>query len=828
MGETRGRPDRSTSRGLRLATGSGNLIKDIRRERRRHVIKRVMQLVVVAVAVVAAGIGFKIYADRHAVRQALQSAREHAKVGAAPELRLGAELLDASLQREAGDRDSLAERAMLRAHLWVEFAEGEEAARAAVAAAGDDHPAARLAAAEIAFGDGDPAQAREQLDGSNAIASDDVSVRAEAAWLGGLVELALAPDDDERLRGALSNIDATLATLPANAPLRRVRARLLLQLRLPDEALAELARARELARSHLGLAADEALFNAVLGREPTGVASVADQLLEQPEALPARDRYNTLLARAVVHVHAGEFEQGVSRLQEAWDGLPKWDRMAVRLAIETALEAADADLATKWLADADLPEVEKSIGRAWATLTRGELVDSLTALAGLPQEHPRVGYLQALALVEQGRWREAEPWIRRTEELMPGRIEIEVARARAEIHLGDKATALRKLESISEEEPWAPRAWTGLGEAYLAQSEPDLRKAKVALQRAIDREPVPAEAMLLLADVWNRGRASEPEGVAKAQALLEQAAKTCPSSVRYREQLAYFLADASRTSRARKLLSELVEEKGIAAQTVVLYVRLGADAGDRRIDYEKLLAKAAQLGAEPTTIERERARVALATDDRAKAEEARAIAAGLVQRDPSDVESRLLLSEAYVRLFDRKEAELAARRGFSHVPESKHGRLYLAWAAAESRLGKPKLAAPRARSAWQRMLDEDRPAAELLPAADLATKLWIRAEQERIALSIAEQLTRRLPEHAEGWTIRARTELAAAETFAARASVDRAIALDPDSPRAHEIRGHCFLRFGQKDKARQAYERAVELADGTRMEKEYRENLHRL
>ena len=40
--------------------------------------------------------------------------------------------------------------------------------------------------------------------------------------------------------------------------------------------------------------------------------------------------------------------------------------------------------------------------------------------------------------------------------------------------------------------------------------------------------------------------------------------------------------------------------------------------------------------------------------------------------------------------------------------------------------------------------------------------------------------------------------------------------------------GHCLLRFGQKDRARAAYERAVELAKGTRAEKDYRENLRRL
>jgi tetratricopeptide (TPR) repeat protein len=809
----------------------GDLISEIRSNQRRRLIKRAVQLALLALVLLAAGVALKRLGDRRAVAQALQSARTHATGGNASDLRLAGDVLDASVARNPHDDATLAERALLRAHLWVEFGERRDQADEALASAPAGMPATLLARAIMAFGDGDHAAASELL--TEVGESSDAIVTAESAWLDGQVVIARAPDDDEALAAALVRIDAALAPNPGLASLRRVRARLLLQRGEADEALAELERARELARAHLGLAADEALFNAVLRREASGVASVADQLLEQGDALPARDRYDTLLARGVVHVRSGELEDGLARIEEAWEGLPRWDRLAVRLAIETALEANAPDLAERWLADADLPEQEVAIDRAWALLDRAEIMKALAQLAELPQEHPRVAYLQALALVEQGRFAEAEPWIGRTEELLPGRIEIEVARARAELRTGDKAVALRKLRALAEEEPYAPRAWTGLGEAELALAEPgasdDLRRARIALERALEREPHAAEAMLLLADVWNRRRKLDPEGVRTAGDLLERAVETNPHLPRYREQLAYFLADTARTVRARKLLAELVDEPGIAGATVIRYVQLSAEAGDRKPDYDALLAQAKELGIDAEQLDRERARVALlVVGERDDIVGAQRLLAGLVQRNPADVESRVLLSETWARQYDRKEAELAIRRGFPVTPDAQHGRLFLAWADIESRMGKPRIAAPRARSAWLRMLDEDRPAAELLTAADLATRLWLRQDNERIALTIAEQLTQRLPLHAEAWTIRAQVELSASETAAARSSADKAIELDPDNPRAHEIRGHCLLRFGQKDKARQAYERAVELVKGTRAEKAYRENLRRL
>ena len=77
-------------------------------------------------------------------------------------------------------------------------------------------------------------------------------------------------------------------------------------------------------------------------------------------------------------------------------------------------------------------------------------------------------------------------------------------------------TVLRKLTGLAEEEVYAPRPYTGLGEALLAQAPEcrDLRAAQRALSRAVEREPRAAEAMLLLAQVWQAPRRPSSPGAA--------------------------------------------------------------------------------------------------------------------------------------------------------------------------------------------------------------------------------------------------------------------------------------------------------------------------
>ena len=454
-------------------------------------------------------------------------------------------------------------------------------------------------------------------------------------------------------------------------------------------------------------------------------------------------------------------------------------------------------------------------------------MEALRRLAELPQADPWVGYLQALALVEQGRFAEAAAWIDRTEKLLPGRLEIEVARARVELRQGDKKVALRKLEAVAQEEARAPRAWTGLGEAYLLQDEPNQTEARKALRRAVEREPQPAEAYLLLARMWDERRGKDPKAELEALTLYEKAAEANPHLPRYREALALYLAEIGFSVRAREKLEAVKEEPGVGWAPLVALARIRIEARDD-FDAEPLLKEALERGASPAEVARLRARIDIDSGQKPRVLKAQADLSALLAADPKDVEARVLFAQTYLFQFDRKAAESTLRKGLAAVDAKHQGRLLWAWAELESRAGKRRLAAPRARRAWQAMVDEKRPPTELLDVADLAMKLWLRLNKERTALIIAEQLTGRLGYHARAWTLRAGAELGAGEAAAARESAQRAIELDDEDPRAHEILGHALLRYGQKDRARKAYERAIELVKGTRLEPEYRQNLRRL
>jgi Tfp pilus assembly protein PilF len=824
------RPDRSRTRGLIVAPNRGDLIGDIHRQHRRRVLKRAAQFTLLAIALLSAGYAFKVVADRNDRRHALESARGQFVGGTMGDLESAVTVLSRSLERRPGDDETRAFLALARAHLWLEFGYDEDGARAAVDDAPASEPASQLARAVLAFAEGDVDEASRLIARFDAALSDPFLVQ-ERVWLTALVAVAQASEDPQALEEALASVDAARIEVPDAVALHRVAARVNVALDRHDEALAELQRARELAPSHVGLAADEALYNAYVHRELAGVASVADQLLARDDdSLAPRDRAHVQLARSVSHVRQGEFGEALELLDRAIEGIASWDRQAERLIISTAAEAGDSKRVRRWAGSAELSELDRLVFRAWATLLEGDVMKALEDLAAMPQEYPWVGYLQALALVEQGRHAEAKPWLDRTDALLPGRIEIEVARARVELRLGDPDKARRQLEALAEEEPYAPRAWTGLGEAYSGPAEGrDPKKAKRALQRAVDREPVPAEAMLMLGEIWYDSRAQNPEGLEKARELFERASQTNPHLPRYRERLAVFLAELGYPDKALELLRELDEERGLAAATLLQRFRLEVDAGnfeDERLD--EVLDQAKDLGADPRDLERERARRLLARGDKESVAEAQAKLLALLESDRADVEARVLCAQSYLDLGDRKNAEATIMKGLTTTPVGDQGRLHLALARLQSRTGRWPKAAPRARKAWRDMVAERRPPSELLDVAELGTRAWLRERNERAAIAIARELTEIMGFHDEAWAMRARAELQGGEPVAARASIEKAIALEPNKARSQATLGDALIRFGLKKDAEAAYRRAVELAAGTPDEKAYVDKLKRL
>jgi tetratricopeptide (TPR) repeat protein len=825
-----GRSDRSTARGLKVAS-RGDLIEDIHRQQRRRVLKRAAQFTALAIALLAAGFGFKVMADRHERSHALESARSQFVGGTIADLQSAVSVLSQSLERRPDDIETEEVLALARAHLWLEFGYDEEAARAAVDAVPSEDTAGALSHAIIVFGDGDIDAAAKALESIDSAPTDPFLLQ-ERAWLGALVAVAQSADDPSTLESAQTEVDAALEQIPDAVALHRVSARLQLAMGNDEEALGRLEHARGLSASHVGLAADEALYNAYLHRELAGVASVADQLLARDDgSLAPRDRAHAQLARAVAHVRQGESEAGLALLDEAFEGLAPWNHQARRLALMTAAEAADAERVRDWLGEAGLSEHDQEVFGAWATFLQGDVMKALEQLSDMPQEEAWVAYLQALALVEQGRYSEARPWLERTEGLLPGRVEVDVARARVELRMGEAEKARRQLKSLAEEEPYAPRAWTGLGEAYWLEGDGrDLKAARRALSRAVDTEPIPAEATLLLGEVWYERRGQNADALPKALELFEKAAEINPHLPRYKERLALFLSEIGYPDRARELFEKLEDARGLTAPSVLESYRLQLAAGAPDDVLEELLELAEKQGAAARTLERERARGLLAKGDKDSVGKARVKLIALVDADRADVESRALLAESELALGDRKTAETTILKGLfgGITPDAHQGRLHFALASIQSRTGRWPKAAPRARRAWREMLDEGRPPSELLEAAELAARAWAREGNEHAAMAIGKELTEKLGYHDQAWVVRARAELAANEPIAARSSARKAVERNPDNPRAQAVLGDALMRFGMKDEAEAAYRKAVELAAGTDAEKTYQDKLKRL
>jgi len=861
--ELRSRDQGTTSLGLKPGKPR-DLIGDIQAQQRRKVLRRAAAMAAFAIAVILVAVVVKSVADRRQLENYVTSARDRFSLGTAADLAQAEETLLEALEDYPGNERLTGALALVRAQRVAEYGQGFEAAQEAVdASEGLETYDAELARGLTAIGTGDldVAQASlerlEQLDDGSSVAP------GHDFWLRGQLALA-AP---ERLGGvkAVEAVEAELRERVDSGDADVAAQRLLISLLMSQgkgrEALDELERARKQSATHEGLAADEALYNAVLRQKLGGVASVSEQLLAHADELSPPDRAHARLARAVVHLYSGEQDEALAGLDAAWPDLSGGDRVARMLALELAMEAGDAERALEWAKLSSLPDQERKIYEAWASLVAADIMAALEQTAKLPQEHPRVAYIQGLALTEQGRWKEAKPWLERADRMIPGRVDVEVALARVEAHVGDPRIALRKLEGLAKEEPFAPRAWTGLGEANFvlwrsvskaearAEEEPAedpevpaeeqldpaqlLRDSEAALARAIEVERVPAEAHLLSGKIWDVRAIDRDNGFQEALERHQAAADTNPQLPRYREALGLYLAYLGHRKQAIEQLSPMVGQRGISSATPLTLVQLSAEQAEALgtpmpAEVAGWLEAAEELGAGETELAKTRSLVELvrATPEDLVAAQTRL--EKLTEGDEIDVEAEVLLGRVILRQRESKQALSSVRRAIADVEESRSGRLEAVRGYIELRKGKYPQAAMFARAGFNLMLKEPRPPAELLEAAETAIDAYIKSRKPKPGVGVARDLTERMPYHTDAWTLQAEAELAAKKTSEALESAERAIELDDDNARAHQLIGNAWLRFGKKDRARTAYEKALELVKGTGLESSYRDNLRRL
>jgi tetratricopeptide (TPR) repeat protein len=825
-----------------------DLIGDIHAAQRRKLLRRAAAMSTLAIVLLLIAFAVKLFADARDRARRIETARDQFELGTLEDVEAAAQTLEAALVDHAGDGALEAALAVVRAQAAAEYGADVSAAEAALAEAPESRDR-EMASALVAFARGEWEDGEAALGRLRAMAPDSGLAGADDAWLEAMLVIATTVDpNDPRLASSVQSLVAALERDPSRTSLRRALVTVYMAQANGKAALEELDRARNLAAEHVGLAADEALYNAMLRQRLGGVASVADQLVAMGERLSAPDLARARIARGVVHVYAGEIDEGLRLFETAYDDLPQWDRMTRMLVLEVSMEAGQGARVADWLDAARPTQVDRDVFAAWQELAKGDVMKALASLAALPQELPRVAYLQGLALVEQGRWAEASAWLERADKLLPGRVDVAVARARVEVHQGDVEVALRKLEGLAEEEPFAPRAWTGLGEAHLAtltrqEEKPAnvdvvLRRAEKALAKAIEDEPVPAEALLRTGDVWLLRADKQPDAALEALEFYERAAAANPHLPRYRERVVLHRHSLGLDAEAAKDAQALADEVGVdgsiplvAAQIELAALEHERIAGTPEVyaNIEGWLTKAAEAGADAGLLLRTLARLALRRDDDAELVARQTELLAHVDAKPAEVESRVALIRVHAALGDKERAEGTLRRGLGVVPEKQQGRLWLEWGRLELRGGSPARAASYTKLGFTRMTSEEGVGAqELLDAGELAVRAAIRAKKPKPAMTVGRQLVERFPWLGRAWRIRAEILLAAKETAQALEAVTKAVELDPNDVRAQELLGNVNLRFGQRDKAKAAYEAALELAKGTPREDEVRSALSRL
>jgi predicted Zn-dependent protease len=821
-----------------------DLIGDIHAQQRRKLFRRAALGVALFVVLLLIGIAVKLFAERHDRDRCLEEAHQGFALGTSADLEVVVENLEGCLARHENDSLLLGALALTRGQLLAEYGidpEGAEASVAALDGAKQTTHDGELARVMIDLDNGELAAARERLATVTAMADKQSIAPNHEVWVGGMLAIA---DPEADIDAAIDTVAATVQTDPSIS-LRRLLAALHMHAGDATTAIEELTRAREQSVTHYGLAADDALYNALLRQKLTGVADVADQLLGGEFEIAPRDRAHALLARGVVRVQSGEIEEGMKLVAEAWDALPGWDKLSRTLALEMAMEAGDGERARKWIDEAGLRTPESNIYEAWVKLVEGDIMAALADLAALPQGHPRVQLLQGLALVEQNRFSEAQPWLDLADKTLPGRIDVEVARARVEVRTGDPEAARRKLEALAEEEPFAPRAWTGLGEANVAvgyrdvdpntpraAQKPDagaLREARRAFKKAIETERRPAEAYLQLAELTDLKRREDPKLAAEVLDLFGKAVAANEKLPRYAEREALYLAEIGRRRAAITKLTALLERPGVSwlvpATLAQLHLeQIEFDETDKLPDdFDKWVEQAKELAAPQRELDLLQARAAL---ERGQPAEATPKLEALIAANQADVDAHVHYVRAIIEQHDRDTSIAAVRQGIASVPDELSGPLYLQWSTIMSRAGKRRAAAIHAGTGWRKIAAQpDASVHELLMAAEQAIRMYQRDSQPKPAGVVGRELTDLVPTHSDAWVFRASAELRTNRGSDAKASAEKAVELDESNPRAHEILGQMWVRFGHKDRAKESFEKALELGKGTPQEAAYRENL---
>lgn len=825
-------------------SASSSLIDEIRLENQRiHASReaarrrRRRQQVIVAAGIVAGVVALGLVVRQAAQRQRIEGRLEVAQAALASdspvELERAAEALATNLALAPSHDDSLGLLAMVRVHQFAEGWISEDAAKRAIQEASDaNSPDASLARGMMAGLSGDFDQARRTYEahaenqGSRAVAT-----RNDTAWLRGVAALS-RPFDQTLLATALQTVREALDQDPRWTPNRRIAAALAYRAGKPDEALRWIEEGRALHPAHVGLSADEVLLHALLGRELKGTERAAATLLEHPLSSPV-DRAYVQLALAAVKFHEGKPTAAETQLDEAWKGLPRWDNHARDVAIDLALQHGGSELVRRWLDGAKLDPQAAAIYDAWQKLAEGDTRGALVALQSAPQDSPRVALLQALALVEQQRWTEAESWLAYAAPSLGDRRDIQVAQALVSLERGDKTQALDDLEALAKAHPNTPGVWTALARAHL--EDEDGARFDETIARALEQESGRAEAL------WLQGKREAARGFAdptwseKARDAFRRAVDENPHEPRYHVSLGLQLALMGYGPQAEDELRKGTDlETGVADGEALLGLAklvMQHDMDAKRpvsAEIPSLLARAAATAVNPWWIEIEWARYELAQATQQSIASARLRTTGVLEQMPKNIEARVIQGDAMLAQGDFDAARISLGTGIRRTMRTLDGLLYMGLARVELAAGKKRNAASEAFKGWRKLFHEPALPADLMRAAPFVMRLWTELENPRGARTVARELTLRLPYQAEAWILRAEAEFADEQDEKGCEAALKAAELEPQNARAVGLEGDCRVKQRDFKAARETYDRAAALAEGTSMARDFQKKRRRL
>ncbi|MBV1858948.1 MAG: hypothetical protein KUG77_11095, partial [Nannocystaceae bacterium] len=800
--------------------------------RRAKVRNRVLALVAVVASLVAVAFGVKEFAENRRIEQGLAAAQEPLTASSVAKLEAARTVLGTNLDVAPGHPATLGRIALVVIHLHIRGAVDAEQARVALEnARAAGRPEGALCEGMLAALEGDFDQARRAYEG--ALADEDPWVRADAAWLQAVVALG-HPYDVAMEDAAVAQLEASLQETPSASNLRAL-ATLVARRGDLEVALSRTAEARALAPEDTGLSVDEAFFKVLKAESVVGVLELVGAL---EHTVRGPDVARLSITKGLAMLHEGEPSDGVEALSDAWRVLSPADNDARLHVLEGLLSYGQVDRVDALRKGVHLGSQADGVVDAWEALAQGRSQEALAALEAMPQTLPRVGHLQALALVEQHRHDEARSWVEFARQRLPDRPDLAVAAARVAIAADEsQPAALEELEALADAHPWTYRVWTGLAEARLAALDaesPDpesLKEAVAALERAIDHEAAPAEASFRLAKHYASRIFDEPEDAAVALKHFRVAAETPPKLGTYRATYGTFLVQLARAREAREVLMPLVDDVSLGPGPLLDLARASSTDASLRgtpVDEGVLgwLTEAATRGADPAQLELEWARYELARRNPQALQQARVRLETLVTTHPRNVEIRGLYATSLLALGEPRLAKVTVRDGIRRTLRTLDGRLYVVDARIELAGRQKRRAASLAYKGWRKMVREPNlPVGALLDTAPFVAGLWMELGQPKAAATVGRGLTLRAPVSPRAWVLRGGIELAGERPGAACTSADRAVELDERLPSGWGLRGDCLTALGEYATAIRSYDRAVNLAEGTVAERALKRKL---